>query len=509
VQTFVPYPDFRASCAVLDDRRLGKQRVETFQILRALTWPTYAWKSHPAVTMWRGFVPALVEYGLESCREWTRRGYADTVAGQLLAWGPGSTDELPPWFGLTALHLSHRSALVRKDPMFYRPLFPDVPDDLPYYWPAPVFPRWPVRRGGDPVDLEGALSLLGYAQPLAGQAEAVRAAVAGRDVLLTVRPGAGASTAGLLAGLCTPGRTMWVTSPSGPLEEAPDVEVVAPRAPASVPVARVHDTAAVDPAAAAAVDEAAPTARRPGPADALAMRAEQLPTEWHFRRPDDAVPPGVGQVVLDGLSTWRRDTDVPVLAIVGGASAQRRDELTAQLRLRNPVIVGGGWDVSETWLGVQPTPSRAARLVAVRAALVARGPAVVVVATRDRASRLAAALPELRTAVWASSMRAGAATTAVGAWRSKRLDALVIPAGELPPLGRRRVPLLLHADPPESPQAWREAVALVRPAAAVLLLPADAPQDLLALGTGCVRQALLEPYGELLADPCGRCSADS
>src|SRR3954447_16972590 len=124
MQTFLPYADFRASCSVLDDRRLGKQRVETFQILRALTWPTYAWKSHPAVTMWRGFVPALVAYGLASCDEWTRRGNNDTVAASLLAWGSPASYDLPPWFGLEALHLSHRSALVRKDPGFYRPQFP-------------------------------------------------------------------------------------------------------------------------------------------------------------------------------------------------------------------------------------------------------------------------------------------------------------------------------------------------------------------------------------------------
>lgn len=57
MRTFLPYPDLRASCVVLDDKRLGKQRVETSQILRALTWPRFAWKNHPAVRMWRGFVP--------------------------------------------------------------------------------------------------------------------------------------------------------------------------------------------------------------------------------------------------------------------------------------------------------------------------------------------------------------------------------------------------------------------------------------------------------------------
>src|SRR5690242_21265461 len=102
MQTFLPHPRFVESAMVLDSRRLGKQRVETFQILRALTWPTYAWKSHPAVTMWRGFVPGLVAYGLASCREWTRRGYADSVGPQLLAWTAGEEPgdvELPPWFG--------------------------------------------------------------------------------------------------------------------------------------------------------------------------------------------------------------------------------------------------------------------------------------------------------------------------------------------------------------------------------------------------------------------------
>ena len=30
----------------------------------------------------------------------------------------------------------HRSAVVRKDPEFYRDEFPDVPDDLPSVWPG-------------------------------------------------------------------------------------------------------------------------------------------------------------------------------------------------------------------------------------------------------------------------------------------------------------------------------------------------------------------------------------
>jgi hypothetical protein len=300
VQTFLPYPDFRASCLVLDDRRLGKQRVETFQILRALTWPTYAWKNHPAVAMWRGFVPALVAYGLASCAEWTRRGYGDTVADQLAAWGTHPSYDLPPWFGLDEMHRAHQSSLLRKDPAHYAALFPGVPDDLPYYWPTPVFPRWPVRRQSPVVDLDTALGLLGFSSARPGQAEAVATVVAGGDVELALPPGGGASTAGLLAGLCTPGRTLWITPAQGPLAATPP-ELVPVEA--SAPVSR---SAAVS------------TAKQPGPEDLLAMRSEHAPSEWVFRRPAEPFDGDVGLVVIDGadrLGAWTSPVDAPVLRL--------------------------------------------------------------------------------------------------------------------------------------------------------------------------------------------------
>jgi hypothetical protein len=41
VQTFLPYPDFERTAEVLDDRRLGKQRVEVLQILNAIHRPEH------------------------------------------------------------------------------------------------------------------------------------------------------------------------------------------------------------------------------------------------------------------------------------------------------------------------------------------------------------------------------------------------------------------------------------------------------------------------------------
>lgn len=47
------------------------------------------------------------------------------------------SDTIPPWLGMRALHLSHQSNLVRKDPEHYGRLFQNVPGDLPYVWPVP------------------------------------------------------------------------------------------------------------------------------------------------------------------------------------------------------------------------------------------------------------------------------------------------------------------------------------------------------------------------------------
>ncbi|MFD3759247.1 MSMEG_6728 family protein [Streptomyces sp. NPDC058622] len=150
MQTFLPFASFRASAAVLDARRLGKQRVEAVQVLRGLIVPGYGWRRHPAVRMWAGYEEALVRYGLDVCGVWTAQGRSDTCAttlvGDFRAWLPGgrtrtqeqlaADGDLPPWLGAPDFHRSHQSALVRKDPDFYGGHFPDVPDDVPYVWPA-------------------------------------------------------------------------------------------------------------------------------------------------------------------------------------------------------------------------------------------------------------------------------------------------------------------------------------------------------------------------------------
>jgi len=131
MQTFLPYPDYRECARVLDYRRLGKQRVEAWQILQAMKRETGGWVNHPAVNMWRGYEDSLNQYGREMCLEWRERGYTDNMLERFVCVGD---PEPPMWLGDTRLHISHQSNLIRKDPLYYQPLFPDVPDNLAYFW---------------------------------------------------------------------------------------------------------------------------------------------------------------------------------------------------------------------------------------------------------------------------------------------------------------------------------------------------------------------------------------
>ncbi len=165
MQTFLPVADFAESARLLDSPRLGKQRVETLQVLRALELPDYGWVTHPVVRMWRGRTAALVVYGRAMVAEWRSRGFADSTDRLISEFAPEAADAtqadmaaaglLPTWVGNEELHRSHRSNLLAKDPDYYRPAFaesfPGEPEDLPYLWPEPDDVRPPEPPEGVPV----------------------------------------------------------------------------------------------------------------------------------------------------------------------------------------------------------------------------------------------------------------------------------------------------------------------------------------------------------------------
>ncbi len=131
MQTFLPYPDFMESSRVLDTRRLGKQRVEAVQLIRSLNGETKGWANHPARVMWRGFIPALMEYHDTMIEEWIRRGFRNTMPiFDVIA------EAYPPFIGDEAFHSSHRSNLLRKDPVFYEAFGWTDDPNAPYIWPG-------------------------------------------------------------------------------------------------------------------------------------------------------------------------------------------------------------------------------------------------------------------------------------------------------------------------------------------------------------------------------------
>jgi hypothetical protein len=134
MQTFLPYANLQESVRVLDYRRLGKQRVETFQVLNILLdrTPTKGWRNHPVTVMWTGYESALQLYQNYTIQEWISRGYKNTM---LLEDFDMNSVVMPHWFGLEEFHRSHRSNLLRKDYEYYSQYFDEDPN-LPYYWPA-------------------------------------------------------------------------------------------------------------------------------------------------------------------------------------------------------------------------------------------------------------------------------------------------------------------------------------------------------------------------------------
>jgi len=137
VQTFMPYDDFKFTAQALDNKRLGKQRVEAWQVLRALRGETKGWVNHPATVMWRGCEQALVHYGIVICAEWQERGFKDSLLDKFLGeWQGNLQYEEPWWMGYNPLHTSHQSNLYRKDPVYYKD-FANATADLPYVWCHP------------------------------------------------------------------------------------------------------------------------------------------------------------------------------------------------------------------------------------------------------------------------------------------------------------------------------------------------------------------------------------
>lgn len=139
MQTFLPFNNFYHSLEALDSRRLGKQRVEGYQILRTITGLSTGWRHHPAVKMWRGAAPALIDYTLTACEVWTMRGFSDTVADKIYFEFSDLLDQpiiRPEWLSDPRVLDSHKAMLYVKDPEYYAKFKPHHDEYKEYYWPV-------------------------------------------------------------------------------------------------------------------------------------------------------------------------------------------------------------------------------------------------------------------------------------------------------------------------------------------------------------------------------------
>lgn len=130
MQTFLTYPNLRDSVKCLDNKRLGKQRVEAMQILNCLANPN-RWRNHPAVKMWKGYENALTHYMNLCIDEWIRRGFKNTMKKREVTFPV----RYPDWLN-DVFCASHRSNLLRKNKEWYSQFRWTESDNMPYIWPV-------------------------------------------------------------------------------------------------------------------------------------------------------------------------------------------------------------------------------------------------------------------------------------------------------------------------------------------------------------------------------------
>lgn len=130
MQTFLPYKDFSKSAQVLDNKRLNKQILEGYQILKVLSSddPFAAWRNHPAVLMWKNAELTLLNYVYAMIKEADRRGIKtdkNLANIRVLKAQKGGSwrNRMPSWYSdgvtLNRITESHRANLYKKDPEYY------------------------------------------------------------------------------------------------------------------------------------------------------------------------------------------------------------------------------------------------------------------------------------------------------------------------------------------------------------------------------------------------------
>ena len=115
------------SAMYLDSKRLNKQILEAYQILKVLSTNGKAWRNHPAVLMWEEHENELFSYASAMVKEAKIRGIKvdknlsnleELKAKYGSTWGEGK----PDWLTgdkISRIIATHRANLYLKDPEYY------------------------------------------------------------------------------------------------------------------------------------------------------------------------------------------------------------------------------------------------------------------------------------------------------------------------------------------------------------------------------------------------------
>lgn len=167
VNIFIIKPNLLETAKLLDNKRLGKQRVEAKQIIDILeeldltgNITKKGWSNHPALKSWIGYTNHLKVYFNIMVREWISRGFKNTMImynidetqyhiidcifdGKTSYYDNSQFNEFsfPFWISFPPFYMSHQASLCRKNPKHYKSLlceelYPFL--NHGYIWPCNV-----------------------------------------------------------------------------------------------------------------------------------------------------------------------------------------------------------------------------------------------------------------------------------------------------------------------------------------------------------------------------------
>lgn len=159
MQTFLPHTNSLDAARALDNKRLNKQILEGYQILKVLSGasPSGAWRNHPAVLMWKGYEHGLWNYirsmiDIASLRGIKTENNVKNLNELYKQYSRDWGNEHPAFWQddnkVMRIITTHRANLFKKDPIYYvkyqyavnspynAPCCPDRKEPCKYYWPT-------------------------------------------------------------------------------------------------------------------------------------------------------------------------------------------------------------------------------------------------------------------------------------------------------------------------------------------------------------------------------------